>query len=120
MALAKSSSVHSGLSSSKTISGLGVLRDIASVLPFVSTPQADWADFAIADGENHAMRHAIEKAERAEAGFAVILTIVVHRHLIMDVGGPRERQAMLCDVGLVFGGVELDRHSQIVTTICLL
>jgi hypothetical protein len=110
VALAKSASVHSGLSSSNT--GSLALRGIASHFLCMCASKADRPVSLIANGENQAISSAVDITVSAISRFAVIEAIVRDDSEIVKINPTRERYAMFLKVFRFFGRVEI-RHYRI-------
>jgi hypothetical protein len=113
VALAKSASVHSGLSSSNT--GSLALRGIASHFLCMRASKTDRPVSLIANSENQAISSAVDITVSAISRFAVIEAIVRDDSEILKINPSLKRYAMLRQIDRFFGRSKSDI---IVYTIC--
>jgi hypothetical protein len=108
VALAKSASVHSGLSSSNT--GSLALRGIASHFLCMCASKTDRPISLIANSENQAISSAVDIIVSAISRFAVVKAIVRDDSEILKINPARERYTMLRQIDRFFGRVEIGHY----------
>src|ERR1700678_4230339 len=91
VARAKSSLVHSGLSSSKTTGGCLAFRGMAFHFLCMRTSKADRPVLPIADREDEAIGEAVDQSVTAITRFAVFETIIVDHCEDIEVDPARQR-----------------------------